>query len=47
MFKYTKRLILDIRFWLVELKLRCKENAELDRIENEEWVILWQVWAIT
>lgn len=34
MFKYTKRLIFDIRFWCQELKLRSKENDELDRISN-------------
>ena len=32
MFKYTKRLISDIQFWCHEIKLRSKENAELDRI---------------
>ena len=37
MFKYTKRLICDIRFWCQELKLRSKENAEWERIEDEEW----------
>ena len=37
MFKYTKRLLSDIRFWCQELKLRRKENAELERIEDEEW----------
>lgn len=37
MFKYTKRLLSDIRFWQTELKLRRKEYAELDRIEDEEW----------
>ena len=37
MFKYAKRLIFDIRFWHQELKLRRKEYAELDRIEDEEW----------
>lgn len=35
MFKYTKRLTADIRFWCQELKLRRKENAEWERIENE------------
>lgn len=35
MFKYTKRLISDIRFWYQELKLRSKENAEWERIEDE------------
>ena len=35
MFKYTKRLISDIRFWSKELKLRRKEYAELERIEDE------------
>ena len=35
MFKYTKRLISDIRFWCHELKLRSKENAEWERIEDE------------
>ena len=34
MFKYTKRLISDIRFWCQELKLRSKENNELDRISD-------------
>lgn len=37
MFKYTKRLLSDIRFWCQELKLRSKENAEWERIEDEEW----------
>ena len=37
MFKYTKRLLSDIRFWSQELKLRRKENAELERIEDEDW----------
>ena len=37
MFKHTKRLISDIRFWCQELKLRSKENAEWERIEDEEW----------
>ncbi len=35
MFKYTKRLLSDIRFWHTELKLRRKENEEWDRIESE------------
>ena len=35
MFKYTKRLISDIRFWSKELKLRRKEYAELEQIEDE------------
>lgn len=34
MFKYTKRLLSDIRFWCQELKLRSKENDELDRISD-------------
>lgn len=34
MFKYTKRLIADIRFWCQELKLRNKEDDELDRISD-------------
>lgn len=34
MFKYTKRLISDIRFWCREIKLRRKEEAELDRISD-------------
>lgn len=34
MFKYTKRLISDIRFWCQEFKLRSKENEELDRISD-------------
>ena len=37
MFKYTKRLLSDIRFWCQELKLRHRENAEWERIEDEEW----------
>ena len=37
MFKYTKRLLSDIRFWCQELKLRRKENEEFERIEDEEW----------
>lgn len=37
MFKYTKRLLSDIRFWCQEVKLRRKENAEWERIEDEEW----------
>lgn len=37
MFKYTKRLIFDIRFWCQECKLRRKEYAELEKIEDEEW----------
>ena len=37
MFKYTKRLLSDIRFWCQELKLRSKENAEFERIEEEEY----------
>ena len=35
MFKYTRLLISDIRFWCKELKLRHKEYAELERIEDE------------
>lgn len=35
MFKYTKRLISDIRFWCQECKIQSKENAELERIEEE------------
>lgn len=35
MFKYTKRLLSDVRFRCRELKLRSKENAELDRIEED------------
>ena len=37
MFKYTKRLLSDIRFWCQEIKLRSKESAEFERIEDEEW----------
>ena len=37
MFKYTKRLLSNIRFWCQEIKLRRKENAEWERIEDEEW----------
>ena len=35
MFKYSKRLLSDICFWCQELKLRSKENAEWERIEDE------------
>ena len=35
MFKYTKRLLSDIRFWCQELKLRRKEYREWERIEDE------------
>ena len=35
MLKYTKRLLSDIRFWCQEIKLRRKENAEWERIEDE------------
>ena len=37
MFKHTKRLLSDIRFWCQECKLRRRENAEWERIEDEEW----------
>lgn len=37
MFKYTKRLLSDIRFWCQECKLRRKEYKEFERIEDEEW----------
>jgi hypothetical protein len=37
MFKYTKRLISDIQFWSRELKIRAKENAEFERIEDETY----------
>ena len=37
MFKYTKRIMSDIRFWCREMKLRNSENAEWERIEDEEW----------
>ena len=35
MFKYTKRLLSDIKFWRQEIKLRWKEDAEWERIEEE------------
>lgn len=35
MFKYTKRLLSDIRFWCAELRLRHKENKDRERIEDE------------
>lgn len=35
MFKHTKRLMSDIRFWCQECKIRSKENAEWERIEDE------------
>ena len=37
MFKCTKRLISDIRFWCQEYKIRRQEYKELERIEDEEW----------
>ncbi|MCR5532437.1 MAG: hypothetical protein K6F10_00975 [Paludibacteraceae bacterium] len=37
MFKHTKRLLSDIRFWCQEIKLRHRENTEWERIEDEEW----------
>ena len=37
MFKNTKRLMAGIRFWCQEFKLRRRENAEWERIEDEEW----------
>ena len=37
MFKHTKRLLSDIRFWCQELKLRRHENAEWERIEDEDF----------
>ena len=40
MFKYTKRLISDIRFWCREIKIRAKENAEYERIEDEAFAEL-------
>jgi len=40
MFKYTKRLISDIQFWCQEIKIRAKENAELERIEDEAFAEL-------
>ena len=33
MFKHTKRLLSDIRFWCQELKLRRREDEELERQE--------------
>ena len=35
MFKYTKRLLSDIKFWHQEIILRRKEDAEWERIEEE------------
>ena len=40
MFKYTKRLISDIRYWCQEIKIRAKENAEFERIEDEAFAEL-------
>ena len=37
MFKYTKRLLSDICFWCQECKIRRKENAEWERIEDEDF----------
>lgn len=35
MFKYTKRLLSDIRFWCKERKICSKENAEWNQIEDD------------
>lgn len=35
MFKYTKRLFFDIRFWCQECKIRHHEDAELERIIDD------------
>jgi len=32
MFKYTKRLISDIRFWCHEIKIRSRGNVEFERV---------------
>ena len=40
MFKYTKRLMADIQFWCQEYKIRAKENAEFERIEDEAFAEL-------
>ena len=40
MFKYTKRLISDIQFLCQEIKIRAKENAEFERIEDEAFAEL-------
>lgn len=37
MFIYTKRLLSNIRFWCQEIKLRRKENAEWELVEDDEW----------
>ena len=37
MFKLTKRLLSDFSFWCQECKIRSKENAEWERIEDEDW----------
>ena len=36
MFKYSKRLLSDIRFWCQEIRIRSKENAEWERIEEAD-----------
>lgn len=40
MFKYTKRLFSDIRFWCREIKIRRAENVEWERIEDEAFAEL-------
>ena len=35
MFKYTRRLIADLRFWRKEMRLRAEENEEWEKIEAE------------
>ena len=34
MFKYTKRLIAEIQFWIEELKWDAKEDEEISHVEG-------------
>ena len=36
MFKYTKRLMANIRFWWNEMKLRSEENSKLLELQDNE-----------
>ena len=35
MFKFSRRLVADLRFWRKEIKLRAEENEEWEKIEAE------------
>ena len=35
MFKFSRRLVADLRFWRKEMRLRAEENEEWEKIEAE------------